>query len=121
MQCYNHPQTVAVGLCKSCHKGVCHDCLVEEGYGIACKATCAEEVKALWQIIQRNKSVYQKTVGAYRRNALVYGLMALMFGLFPKFFPNSGPELRYLFFGMSGLMAIGTIMNLISASRFKKN
>ena len=121
MQCYHHPQQAAVGVCKNCSKGICLECAVDEGYGLACRQSCTSEVKALWQIIQRNKDVYQKTAAVYLRGAILYALMALIFAFFPYLYPSVGSELRYLFFGMGGVMLVGSIVNLINASRIKKS
>ncbi|MFO1519059.1 MAG: hypothetical protein U1F57_05285 [bacterium] len=121
MQCFNHVSQPAVGICKNCSKGICRDCLVQEGYGLACKGSCETEVKALWQIIQRNKSVYQKTAGVYLRAAALFLLMAVVFSLYPILFPGAGPEMRYLFFGVGGLMFLGGVVSLVNANRMKRS
>src|SRR6185503_8137471 len=79
MKCFNHPAIDAVALCKNCSKGLCHECLVELENGIACKASCVEEVTAINQLIDRNKTTHIKTASAYYRNAFIYGAMGLVF------------------------------------------
>jgi hypothetical protein len=37
MNCFNHPDVPAVGICKACQKGLCMECVVDLGHGIACK------------------------------------------------------------------------------------
>ena len=37
MNCFNHQDTSAVGLCKTCNKGVCSDCANSMETGIYCK------------------------------------------------------------------------------------
>lgn len=54
MKCYNHHDQDAVGICKQCSKGICPDCVIDVGGGIACKATCAEAVSELNALIKAN-------------------------------------------------------------------
>ncbi|MBP7275989.1 MAG: hypothetical protein KBA51_07280, partial [Kiritimatiellae bacterium] len=35
MKCFNHEDRDAVGTCKSCGKGVCRECAVDMGKGLA--------------------------------------------------------------------------------------
>jgi hypothetical protein len=120
MNCFYHSQNPAIGLCKNCSKGLCTECAVDQGYGLACKSRCEGEVQSIWQIIQRSKSAYQKTAGAYLRNALFSAFMGLLFFIFPYFFLNAPQELNYLFFGFATILLLGTIFNLINAYRIKK-
>jgi len=46
MNCFNHPDVPAVGICKACQKGLCMECAVDLGHGIACKSH-QEEVEML--------------------------------------------------------------------------
>jgi len=48
MNCFNHPDIPAVGICKVCHKGLCKGCAFDLGHGIACK-NHREEVEVLNQ------------------------------------------------------------------------
>jgi hypothetical protein len=52
MKCFKHSGTEAVGTCKYCQKGVCHQCVIEEPNGIACSITCAGELKKLEAVSQ---------------------------------------------------------------------
>ena len=61
MNCFYHPQTVAVAVCKNCSKGLCGDCASDVGNGMACKNKCEPEVRAMNEIITRSKTAYQKT------------------------------------------------------------
>lgn len=36
MQCFNHLEAAAVGMCKHCCKGLCTACATDLGYGLAC-------------------------------------------------------------------------------------
>jgi inner membrane protein involved in colicin E2 resistance len=120
MNCFYHSQNPAVALCKNCSKGLCSECAIDQGYGVACKGRCEEEVKSIWQIIQRSKSAYQKTAGAYFRNALFTGSAGLVFFLFSYLLPNTSPEMSYLFRGVAAVFFLGMFLSLISARRIKK-
>jgi len=54
MRCFYHHEKEAVGTCKSCGKGLCSDCAVDLGKGLACRERCEEEAKAVIQLIDRN-------------------------------------------------------------------
>ncbi len=79
MNCYHHPDHAAVGICKSCNKGLCSECAVDIGNGLACKNLCEEEVKAINEVVERSKSAYQKTGKAYKQVALVFSLLGAIF------------------------------------------
>jgi nitrate reductase NapE component len=79
MNCYYHQDHPAVGICKSCNKGVCYECAADIRNGLACKNSCEAEVKALNDLLERSKNAYQKTGKAYKRNALIHGLMGVAF------------------------------------------
>ena len=46
MNCFNHRDTTAVGVCKACGKALCSDCLAEVEGGLACKDNCESKVAA---------------------------------------------------------------------------
>jgi hypothetical protein len=54
MRCFYHQDREAVGSCKSCGKGVCAECAVDLGKGLACRNRCEDAAKALIQLIDRN-------------------------------------------------------------------
>ncbi|MES2800703.1 MAG: hypothetical protein V4638_11850 [Bacteroidota bacterium] len=106
MNCYNHHDQSAIGICKSCHKGICEDCLTDVGNGIACSASCVEDVKALNALVNKNKQahvvhnampLFYILVGAlflvgpymvYKRFdpfAITFGALLISFGIF-RFF-----------------------------------
>ena len=61
MNCFYHPQVVAISICKNCNKGLCGDCATDVGNGVACKGKCEEEVLAINAIVNQSKTAYQKT------------------------------------------------------------
>jgi hypothetical protein len=56
MKCYNHQNVDAVGVCKNCRKGICHDCLTDVGNGIACTATCIREVTEINRTLKKRRN-----------------------------------------------------------------
>jgi hypothetical protein len=88
MQCYQHQDRSAVGLCKACHKGVCAECVTDTGQGLACSEKCVGEVGVLAEIVDRSKQIYG--IGSNSRmpstGILFYAFFAIMclgFGLYP--------------------------------------
>ncbi len=47
MNCFNHQDKPAVGLCQSCGKGLCEACLAELPNGLACKGSCEKQANVL--------------------------------------------------------------------------
>ena len=60
MKCFNLRDREAIGICKSCNKGICEECSVDLGHGIACLAH-TDEVNALNQILTRSKDMVKQT------------------------------------------------------------
>ncbi len=84
MKCFYHPQAEAIGTCKNCHKGVCQQCAVDVGNGIACKNMCEDRVKAVNDLVDKNMAAYKKTYQVYLRTAIgsvIAGLILIAFGL----------------------------------------
>ena len=54
MKCFSHPDRDAVGVCKSCQKGVCGGCAIDLGKGLACRTTCEADVRGLISLIDAN-------------------------------------------------------------------
>lgn len=57
MKCFNHPSAEAIGICRACSKGLCHECAADLGYGLACKNTHVAEVENLNALISRNLKI----------------------------------------------------------------
>ncbi len=59
MNCFNHTEVAAVGICKSCYKGLCPECAIELTDGIACANSCASKVEELNTAIEQNKALHK--------------------------------------------------------------
>jgi hypothetical protein len=57
MNCFNHRDRPAIGLCKACAKALCAECLTELKNGLACKGSCEERVNLINRILDSNSQV----------------------------------------------------------------
>jgi hypothetical protein len=75
VNCFNHPDVPAVGICKYCQKGLCLECAVDLEHGIACR-NHRVEVTALMNIHSgqpyNDERAVQKTVMLYRLFSRVF-------------------------------------------------
>ena len=117
MKCYRHHEADAVGICKSCSKGICTDCAVDVSNGLACKNECEEEVETLNQLISKNKGSFRRTSGAYFSNSIIYGALGVFFIFFGMFVEK--PMANFTIpAGIIFLVAM--VFNLNSAMKIKK-
>jgi len=65
MRCFYHHDKEAVGSCKSCAKGLCGECAVDLGKGLACRARCEDAAGAIIALIDRNIRMSAATPTAY--------------------------------------------------------
>ncbi len=118
MNCYNHPEYPAVGICKSCHKGLCKECAVDTGNGLACNTNCEEEVKAINELLTRGMKAYQKTGKAYKRMALIYGLMGFISLLLSiLLFVKSKNYAAFMIIPLGVIFLIGAFLTIKSAKQ----
>jgi hypothetical protein len=117
MKCFNHPEKDAVAICKNCNKGLCPECTAEVNNGIACKGKCEEEVLFLDKMIQKNKTILNKTASAYYRSSvilIVFGVVFIIFGL--KTFADM-PPLQYFSWAMGIVMFFAALLTFISGRK----
>jgi hypothetical protein len=114
MNCFYHPQMVAIAICKNCNRGLCADCGSDVGNGIACKNKCEEEVRAFNEMIDRNKSSYRKT-GNFLIAIAMFFISCGLLGLVAMF---RWRELPFLILG-SFLLISGIVMFLFG-KKFKR-
>ncbi|MFZ2641021.1 MAG: hypothetical protein WA117_08515 [Verrucomicrobiia bacterium] len=117
MKCYNHSEIDAVGVCMSCGRALCHDCIAEVGLRCSCKGRCEATVANFNDYAERAKTVYQKSSAVYRW----MGIFALMFGIL---FAGYGgvsfflyEPARALFPLLCGLILIGAGVGCMVAAR----
>ncbi len=73
MNCYRHPNSGAVGLCKSCYKAVCLVCAADVGKGLACKNSCEEAVLQQNAMSDRALKIYG--IGVHRSRIPATGVL----------------------------------------------
>ena len=81
MNCFYHVDRPAVGICKSCSKGLCSECAIDTGKGIACKGKCAERVIEVENLIDRNLAARLMGEGQLKQNLYFMLFMGMMSGL----------------------------------------
>ena len=73
MNCFNHASSAAVGICKACQKGLCAECAVDVGMGLACKESCETHVTEFNEMNQRSLKIYG--IGKYKSRLPSSGVM----------------------------------------------
>ncbi len=84
MKCFYHNDKDAIGICKSCEKGLCKDCAVDLGKGLACKNQCEEEVENLISYTKRNiqdTSKTEKIIDAGKTGMFLTSLFNMILGI----------------------------------------
>jgi len=71
MQCFNHSDKSAVGLCKACGKGLCAECVSDLGFGLACRGVHEQRVTEMDNLISKNARL-QNAVGGARYLAPIF-------------------------------------------------
>ena len=78
MKCYYHQEYDAIGICKSCSKGLCPKCAVDLSKGLACKSRCEEDVQNMIQLIDNNIKLSPTSTSIIRASR-IGGLIASVF------------------------------------------
>jgi hypothetical protein len=120
MNCFKHNDRQAVGICKSCGKGVCQECAAQQSNGLACKGECEERVALLNRMVDNNA----KTLAAARYQTKSSGFMTLIVGVAFLVFAGlwakeEGYGMLAAFFGCLGFLIIVTgILRLVRKSEY---
>ena len=77
MNCFYHPEKVAIGTCKHCYKGLCSECATDLEHGLACKDKHEKEVENINMLIIKNTKVYKSAP----KNTLIAPTFYLFLGL----------------------------------------
>lgn len=84
MDCFVHPGSGAVAICKTCCKGICHRCARPHELGIYCSAECADHGAKMQTVNKRVLKLY--SVGEARTPlgsaVVIYGVLGLAFSIF---------------------------------------
>jgi len=82
MNCFYHPATPAIGLCKHCQRGLCAECAAVIDDVLACKHRHEDDVHKQEQLTARNLFQSKRVGSAYTRNAVFYSLVGVLFAWF---------------------------------------
>lgn len=82
MKCYTHSGVDAVGSCKACGKGICHECATDLGHGLACTGVHETRVENLNTIISKNIDAME----AAPKNLLILPVFYLVMGMVFAYF-----------------------------------
>ncbi len=76
MRCHTHRDVDAVGVCRSCGKGVCGDCAADLGRGLACAGRCEEDVRRLVELADRSAQQLERSQALVGNAASLYRSLA---------------------------------------------
>jgi hypothetical protein len=72
MRCYVHRDADAVGVCRSCGRGLCPACAAEVGTALACLRRCEEDVRQLTDALRRQVQMMRPIGQQFANTATVY-------------------------------------------------
>lgn len=116
MKCYEHQQQDAVGLCKSCHKGLCSECSHLVSGSVACH-DCQIDVAALNDMVERGQKSYQNLGKQWGPSVFVNTLCGVLFfgyGLY-----HYGSSSSWFLIGLGAVMLGGGILSMKQSKNFK--
>ena len=107
MKCFYHNDIDAIGLCKTCNKGLCPECAVDVGNGLACVDSCEKAVLSYNKMIDKNIELTSTSVSMIRGGpAFFLAALFIVFGAFFMFIGSGENGTRFtmglifLFFGI---------------------
>lgn len=119
MNCFRHPDHPAVGTCRHCNRGLCHECAVTVDDVLACRGAHEQEVADLNRLTVWNLLQARRASSGYVRNGVFYGLVGLAFAAL------GASQLRFLGFQAVFLIVLGAFLlyaslaNFLEARRFR--
>lgn len=116
MNCFNHTEVPAIGICKSCGKSLCSECLVELENGLACKNSCEERVKMINSILDSNSQAITATRKQIKTMGISGVIVGIGFIIFAGFAYKEMPESFLPYF----LGTIGVVSVISSALRLTR-
>ena len=114
MRCFQHGDVEAVGICRSCQKGLCRDCAVDLGQGLACQNSCEMAVRDLIVMVDYSRKAYRTGSRTHATTSTFSGLVAMMCFMPAALFLVGGNFVASMLLGAAG----GTF--LYNAVRFRR-
>lgn len=118
MNCFNHNNNPAVGVCKCCYRGLCRECASDLGHGIACKGKHETEVTSINMIIENNAKVYVSAAKNSSLTPILYLFMGFVFSGYALFSQSNASY--FLMIMGCGFIIFGIITWQRSRAFFKK-
>lgn len=117
MQCYRHNDRAAVAVCRHCGKAACADCCEDTGQGVACSASCANEIRDAYLLKER----FRQSFGIGHKpplpsSVVMYGLFGLILLAVGIYLSVNRNDTDYLTFAMA---AVFFVMSGLSYKRFR--
>ncbi len=81
MNCFTHPETAAVGICKACCKGLCPACAVEMDGAISCGGECETYIEQLNKVIRESSTSSSAAFVVANRQVRQQGIILIFFGI----------------------------------------
>ena len=119
MNCFNHPNIVAIGLCKACSKALCQECAIDLDHGLACKNKHESDVEDLKLIIEKSTRIYKEAPKNTLIAPIFYLFMGLVFSGFGYFSKGGMTDLPFIL-GM-GFIVFGVVVYIRNRAIFSKN
>lgn len=79
MNCFNHPHSSAVGICRVCCRGVCSECAVDLGHSLACNGTHEDDASAINALALRSTKLLKATRKSMFVAPIFFGVCGLVF------------------------------------------
>lgn len=118
MNCFNHSNINSIGLCKACNKGLCHECAVDLGHGIACKNKHEKDVEDLNMIVTQSTKIYTSASKNNLIAPIFYIFMGLVFAGFGYFSRGGVTDLPFIL-GV-GFIVFGIVIFIRNRALFDK-
>jgi len=118
MKCFNHNERDAVATCKHCFKALCADCAIDTAAGVSCRGTCEQHVSSAQELMERAKTMHEKTSKAHTTNAIftaVTGVAFQVFGILTEIRP-----LRIFLMSLGVIFIITSFFFYQRAREFRK-
>jgi hypothetical protein len=118
MNCFSHQTTAAVGICKSCGKGLCPRCAGDTGVGLACRDACEDRVLILGKIVTNNARVMKTANAQARSSGLYLVLSGALFLAIGGWGYTERNQFLAAFLGGLGLIMLGFGLVRLTTERF---
>jgi len=120
MNCYYHSEKTAVGICKSCGRGLCVDCAADIQDGLACKGRCEERAQKINSIINNNSRVLAVSNTQLRRNMIFMVVTGLLFAILGGIYMSLADAGSFggIFVGLGVVFIVRGIASYTRAARY---